>query len=148
MCGSGVPSPSSAVTETSLWVQLAGGVVGIDLATNTVTRVLRVSGGSLQGLQYDRTHARLTYGMLVNATCARVASYQDAVPGVPALSVSGSCVPLPASPGLSALLSDQGAIAVITSSAALIKANLSGEVLSQAQLPALPTSMAYEPFVF
>ena len=152
------PALSAAVTNFTAWVALSNGLLGLDLATLTVTRVLPVQQGSaLVGLQYSTFGApRLTYGVLVSsssgAAATSIVSFVDSGAGTPALSTVATSEPVvPDTSNRVALLSDRKALAIVTEGELVTLNVQDGSVIGRVLAcvdRACPVAIAYEPLVF
>lgn len=165
--GSGAATPMSAATNSTLWVSLAGGLVGVglDAAQRAPPRLwpLPAQASIVGGLLYDVAGAqRVTYFLMQTAAGAvRLARFVDT--GVGALEVGfipGAAPSAPVAPNFVALLTDKKAMAFLSGAGALVTIDLEdtsvvGEVdawcggaEAGGESLACPLLIEYQPFVF
>lgn len=148
--GGALPIASAAASSTALWVALSGGLAGVALdGSGAVARSLPLPAGcALGGLAYDYA-LQATYGLL---GCAgrpfALASFVDAGAGAPPLVLGAGAVPAPDRAGLSGLMVDAAAYAVV-SGGALVVLDLQGNEAGAAPVcEGCLASVVYEPYVF
>ena len=167
--GAGAATPTSAATNFTLWVSLAGGLVGVSLQEpGAPPRVwaLPPQASIVGGLQYDVAGAqRATFFLMkTGAGAVRLASFIDTGAGALAVAlVPGAAPSAPVAPNFVALLSDRKALALLDAAGALVTvdveqtrvvARVDGWCSSSAggggggQGGVCPLLLEYQPFVF
>ena len=151
--GGAPPTLALAVSNSTAWLALEGGLVGVDLATGLPSRRLPLPGGAVQALQYDVAGApRRVVGLLAGASASHLLAFEDTGEGTPVVQrVPTAARVAPDNAGWAALANDRAALVVLQRGRALELALGSGAVVGNVSACSggqCAIACVYEPFVF
>jgi hypothetical protein len=160
--GAGAPIPTSSVSDRTLWLSLAGGLVGFNVNVSQPDAVPRTwlfphGAEVVGGLQYDLA-GRHTYVMLRSSAGLFLRRFLDSGTGeLHVHTVPGNLSGAPRSPSYVTVFSDKNALGFVEASGNLVTVNLTDAARVLTSIPKwcgaeagdpCPLLIVYEPFVF